>query len=188
MERHGCKVIAVSDHAACYYQRTGLPITLMADYVTRTGSLAGFSKELLFDPQQLLTHPCTVLVPAAVERVIDGEIAQQLQCRVLAEAANGPTTPDADLVLQQRKDVFVIPDILCNAGGVIVSYFEWVQDLQQLFWDREEVMSRLRAVLDGAYDRVMARSTRDRLYHRTAAMTLGIERVRDAKHTRGLFP
>ena len=136
----------------------------------------------------LLTRPCDILVPAATERVIDGTIAAALQCRILAEGANGPTTPDADRVLETRKDIAVIPDILCNAGGVIVSYFEWVQDLQQFFWEEEEVNTKLRHVLDRAFDRVFARVARDGVSERTAAMAIGVERVRDAKVMRGLFP
>src|SRR6185369_7527755 len=98
------------------------------------------------------------LVPAAVERGIDTSIATRLQCRVLAEAANGPTTPDADVVLDQRRgEIFVLPDILCNAGGVVVSYFAWVQDLQQFFWDEAEVMDKLYNVLDRAFTQVMRR-------------------------------
>ncbi len=128
-------------------------------------------------------------MPAAVERVIDAQVAKRLSCRVLAEGANGPTTPEADAVLDQRRDeIFVIPDILCNSGGVIVSYFEWVQGIQQLFWNRHEVLSRLTALLDDAFERVMARATRDHVSNRTAAMAIGVEKVADAKNTRGLFP
>ena len=112
----------------------------------------------------------------------------RLRCRVLAEAANGPTTPEADRVLAERNDIFVIPDILCNAGGVVVSYFEWVQDLQQFFWDEAEVTTRLQQILDRAFAAVMARVAQDRVSHRTAAMAIGVERVRAAKQMRGLFP
>ena len=126
---------------------------------------------------------------AAIERVITHENASRLKCRILAEGANGPTTPEADKILDQRRgEVFVLPDILCNAGGVIVSYFEWVQGLQQLFWSESEVLSRLHSILDRTFDQVMARSDRDRVSHRTAALAIGVERVRDAKRTRGLFP
>ncbi len=127
---------------------------------------------------------CDVLV-TAVERVIDAPMAAKLQCRVLAEAANGPTTPDADEVLdQRRKDIFVIPDILCNSGGVVVSYFEWVQDLQQFFWDEKEVMTKLYHVLDRAFVQVMKRVEQDGVSHRTAAMAIGVEKVRSAVRTR----
>ena len=141
------------------------------------------------DPSTILTLPCDVLVPAATERVIDANIAERLQCKVLAEGANGPTTPDADLVLEKRQDeIFLIPDILCNAGGVVVRYFEWVQDLQQLFWEEEEVMRREYQILDRAFDQMAVRAKRDKIFNRTAAMAIGVERVRAAKTTRGLFP
>ena len=108
---------------------------------------------------------------------------------MLAEAANGPTTPDADEVLNHRRgEIFVIPDVLCNAGGVVVSYFEWVQDLQQFFWDEDEVMTKLYHVLDRAFAQVMNRAERDKVPHRTAAVAIGVEKVRSAKNTRGLFP
>jgi len=116
-------------------------------------------------------------------------VAAQLRCRVLAEGANGPTTPEADLVLEQRQDeIFLIPDILCNSGGVVVSYFEWVQDLQQLFWEEEEVMRREYLILDRAFDLMVERARRDKVSHRTAAMAIGVEKVRAAKTVRGLFP
>ena len=135
---------------------------------------------------QILTLPCDVLVPAAMERVIDAGVAENLKCRVLAEGANGPTTPDADLVLDKRRDeIFLIPDILCNSGGVVVSYFEWVQDLQQLFWEEEEVMRREYHILDRAFDQMLARAKADNISHRTAAMAIGVEKVRAAKTTRG---
>ena len=108
---------------------------------------------------------------------------------MLAEGANGPTTPDADLVLEKRRnEIFVIPDILCNSGGVVVSYFEWVQDLQQLFWEEEEVTRREYKILDRAFETMLARAKADNIPHRTAAMAIGVEKVRAAKNTRGLFP
>ena len=137
----------------------------------------------------MLTLPCDILVPAAIERVIDADVAKRLRCRVLAEAANGPTTPEADLVLDQRRsEIFVIPDILCNSGGVIVSYFEWVQDLSQLFWEENEVTQREYQILGRAFDQMIARAKQDNVSHRTAAMAIGVEKVRAAKQVRGLFP
>ena len=138
----------------------------------------------LFDPEQILTLACDVLVPAAMERVIDAKVAENLKCRVLAEGANGPTTPDADLILEKRQgEMFLIPDILCNSGGVVVSYFEWVQDLQQLFWEEEEVMRREYQILDRAFDNMVTRARSDKIPHRTAAMAIGVEKVRAAKNT-----
>jgi glutamate dehydrogenase (NAD(P)+) len=185
----GMKVIGVSDHTACYFDPAGLDVPGLLKHAREKGALAGFSNQLSLDPRELLVQKCDVLVPAAVERVIDASVAARLQCRVLAEAANGPTTPDADEVLDRRRsEIFVIPDILCNAGGVVVSYFEWVQDLQQFFWDEAEVMGKLHHVLGRAFTQVMNRVDRDKVSHRTAAMAIGVEKVRGAKNTRGLFP
>jgi glutamate dehydrogenase (NAD(P)+) len=189
LHERGLKLVGVSDHTACYYDPRGLDVPALLRHAAEKGVLAGFSNQLSFDPGALLAQKCDVLVPAALERVIDADLAAKLQCRVLAEAANGPTTPDADAVLEHRREeVFVIPDILCNAGGVVVSYFEWVQDLQQFFWDEAEVMSKLYHVLDKAFAQVMARAEQDKVAHRTAAMALGVAKVRGAKNTRGLFP
>jgi glutamate dehydrogenase (NAD(P)+) len=187
LHQFGLKVIAVSDHTGALHDKAGLDIPALARHASAHGSIAGFSSEL--DPAQILTLPCDVLVPAAMERVIDAEVAQKLRCRVLAEGANGPTTPDADLVLEKRQDeIFLIPDILCNSGGVVVSYFEWVQDLQQLFWEEEEVTRREYHILDRAFDQMLTRARVDKVPHRTAAMAIGVEKVRAAKNTRGLFP
>ena len=149
----GLKVIAVSDHTGALHDPAGLDIPALMRHAGTHGSIAGSPTSWHFDPEQILTLPCDVLVPAAMERVIDAKVAENLKCRVLAEGANGPTTPDADLVLEKRQgEVFLIPDILCNSGGVVVSYFEWVQDLQQLFWEEEEVTRREYAILDRAFD------------------------------------
>ena len=189
LAERGVRVIAVSDHTACYADPKGLDVAALLQHQRRVGTLAGFSAELQSDPAALLTHPCDILVPAARERVIDETNAGQLRCRILAEGANGPTTPGGDAVLDRRRDdVFVIPDILCNAGGVIVSYFEWVQDLQQFFWDETEVLQRLERILDRSFAQVTARAERDGVSNRVAAMSVGVEKVRDVKATRGLFP
>ena len=186
--QQGVKVLGVSDHTSCYYDARGLDVPALIRWTEEHGTLAGWSTEAAFDPAQLLTQKCDILVPAALEQVITADVARALQCRILAEGANGPTTPEADRVLSQRPEIFVIPDILCNAGGVVVSYFEWVQDLQQLFWTEPEVRDRLNRVLERAFQAVMARSERDGVSHRTAALAIGVERVQKAKLTRGLFP
>jgi glutamate dehydrogenase (NAD(P)+) len=123
-----------------------------------------------------------------LERVITEANAPRIQCRILAEAANGPTTPEADRILEQRDEIFVIPDILCNAGGVVVSYFEWVQDLQSFFWNETEVADKLFRILEGAFTQTLSFSRKHKLPMRTAALSLGIKRVHEAKRTRGLFP
>ncbi len=185
----GVRVTGVSDHTAAFYDPKGLPINQMAAYVAKTGVLKGWSSEAETDPATFLTLPCDVLVPAAVERVITGENAGQLKCRILAEGANGPTTPDADRLLDQRRnEIFVVPDILCNSGGVIVSYFEWVQDLQRLFWTEQEVRDRLQTILKSTFNAVIGRAQKESVSHRVAATAIGIERVRMGKQWRGLFP
>ncbi len=189
LHRAGIKVIAVSDHTGAWQRAAGLDIPAMVAYAAKHGNLAGYSSELACNPAEILTMRCDVVVPAARERVINAEVADKLRCRIVAEGANGPTTPDADLVLARRQnEIFLIPDILCNSGGVVVSYFEWVQDLQQLFWEEEEVVRRQHQILDRAFDRMAARARRDGVFNRTAAMAIGVERVRNAKQTRGLFP
>lgn len=184
----GIKVVGVSDHSAAFYDPKGLPIAEMVTYAALNGSLKNWSTELLIDPSELLTQHCDILVPAAVERTIDGRIARQLKCRILAEGANGPTTPEADRVLQERDDIFLIPDILCNSGGVIVSYFEWVQGLQSLVWTETQVNSQLTELLDKAFESVVQRANRERVSNRLAATAIGVERVADGKRLRGLFP
>ena len=187
--QQGVKVLGVSDHTACYHDPRGLDVPSLIRWTEEHATLAGWSNEAAFDPAHLLTQKCDILVPAAMEQVITADVARALQCRILAEGANGPTTPEADRVLNERRsEIFVIPDILCNAGGVVVSYFEWVQDLQQLFWTEPEVRDRLNRVLERAFQAVMARSERDGVPHRTAALAIGVERVQKAKVTRGLFP
>jgi len=188
LAERGAKVIGVSDHTACYADRHGLDVAALVRHVARTGALAGFSSELLAEPADLLATECDIAIPAALERVIDAPMAARLRCRVLAEGANGPTTPEADTILAQRPEIFVVPDILCNAGGVIVSYFEWVQDLQQFFWTEAEVRARLNQVLDRSFQAVMARATSDGIATRTAAQAIGVEKIRNAKNVRGLFP
>jgi glutamate dehydrogenase (NAD(P)+) len=132
---------------------------------------------------------CDVLVPSAVDRVIHAGNAAKLKCRILAEGANGPTSPEADLILNERWDeLFVIPDILCNAGGVIVSYFEWVQGLQAFMWSETEVTDKLFRILEHSFAQVIRRAKAHKVSHRTAAMAIGVERVMKAKHARGLFP
>ena len=187
--RHGMTITGVSDHTAAYFDARGLDLAAIEKHMAIAGVLAGFSDQAHIDPAELLLQPCDVLVPAAMERVITAGNAGQLRCRILAEGANGPTTPEADLILNLRpEEVFIIPDILCNAGGVIVSYFEWVQDLQQLFWSETEVNTRLETLLEGAYQQVSRRAHADGVSNRTAAMAIGVEKVRAGKRLRGLFP
>jgi len=185
----GVKIIGIGDAFVSLHNPKGIDILAALDHIRRRGSLTGFPGGDPISPEQLLTLKCDVLIPAALERVITAEIAPRLQCRILAEGANGPTTPDADQILFQRwEEIFVIPDILCNAGGVIVSYFEWVQDLQNFFWSETEVTDRLFRILEGAFIGMLKRARAQKIPHRIAAMSIGVERVVAAKASRGLFP
>ncbi len=186
--RYGVRITGLSDHTAAYYDPAGLPLDAIDRFVQANGVLSGFSAEALIDPIDMLSERCDILVPAAVERVITAQNAGTLRCRILAEGANGPTTPDADVVIDQRGDIFVIPDILCNSGGVIVSYFEWVQDLQRLFWSESEVNDRLLRLLDQAFVQVTRRAQLEHISNRTSAMAIGVAKVRAGKQLRGLFP
>jgi len=185
----GMKVIAISDATAAFYNERGIDIRAADTYVGEHGKLEGFDGAERIDPASILTLKCDVLVPAAVEGVITSKNAGDLKCRILAEAANGPTTPDADVILFQRwNEIFVIPDILCNAGGVIVSYFEWLQGLQSFFWNETEVADKLFRILEQAFAAVIKRARDAKIPHRMSAMAIGVERVLAAKKSRGLFP
>jgi glutamate dehydrogenase (NAD(P)+) len=187
--KSGMKVVGISDHTVSLYNPKGIDIAAADRHVARHRTLAEFPQGERVDPKEFLTLPCDVLVPAAVDRVIDGENAGRLRCRILAEAANGPTTPEADEILNQRwAEVFVIPDVLCNSGGVIVSYFEWVQDLQNFLWSDVEVTDRLYRILDNAFSAVIKRSKERKIPHRMSALSIGVERVIAARQARGLFP
>lgn len=187
--KSGLKVIGISDATGAFYNDKGIDIGAADKYAAEHGSLAGFGGAEKINPDDLLTLKCDVLVPAAVEAVITAKNAGKLQCRILAEAANGPTTPDADEILFKRWDeIFVIPDILCNSGGVIVSYFEWVQDLQSFFWNETEITDKLFRILEQAFSSVIKRARDAKIPHRMSAMAIGVERVLAAKKSRGLFP
>jgi glutamate dehydrogenase (NAD(P)+) len=185
----GVKIVGISDATVALYNPKGIDVKAAEQHVLKKGNLRAFDEGDRVSPNELLTLPCDVLAPCAVDRVITEKNAGQLKCRILAEGANGPTTPDADRVLDQRWDeVFVIPDILCNAGGVIVSYFEWVQGLQAFMWSETEVTDKLFRILEHSFSHVIKRAKDHRISHRTAAMAIGVERVVKAKHSRGLFP
>lgn len=187
--KSGMKVIGISDAFGAYHRADGIDVRAAEAYAQKHGSLRGFTEADLIAAEDLLTLPCDVLIPAAVEGVITEANAGKLRCRILAEAANGPTTPAADRILEQRwNEIFVIPDILCNAGGVIVSYFEWLQGMQSFLWNETEVADRLFRILEQAFAAVIRRAKEERIPHRTAALAIGVERVLAAKKVRGLFP
>ena len=181
------RVIAVSDSRASIFNNKGFNLPQLIAYKEKTGQVLGLpgSEEIRAD--ELLALDCEILIPAALEDVIDGENAPAVKAKILAEAANGPVTPEGDAVLE-NKGVFVIPDILCNAGGVTVSYFEWVQDEQHLFWEAQDVYNRLERVMKTSFAEVLKLHLDRKLSMRVAANMLGIGRVAEAVKIRGLYP
>jgi glutamate dehydrogenase (NAD(P)+) len=184
----GAKIVAISDYTGGIHNTAGIDIKKALAYVQYAGVLRDFDGGEPVTNEQLLELECTVLIPAALERVITKDNAPKLKCRVLAEGANGPTTNEADRIIEERGDIELIPDVLCNSGGVIVSYFEWLQNLQSFYWTRDEVLAKLRGILDKAKDSVEYQKRKFKFGRRLAALTLGIGRVAEAKQKRGLFP
>jgi glutamate dehydrogenase (NAD(P)+) len=188
MAKHGVKIIAVSDADGGVFNANGLDLNKLDAHVAQHRTVAGFAEAEPITNAAILELKCDVLAPCALERQITAENAPRLKCRILAEGANGPTTPDADVIINQRDDIFVIPDVLCNSGGVVVSYFEWVQDLQSFFWSEAEVVDKLFRILETAFTQTHTLAKQQKLPMRMAALSLGIKRVFEAKKQRGLFP
>jgi len=182
----GVKVIGVSDRTGGFHDERGLPVDRLLELAEKSHSLEGCPYGEKISNEQLLELKCDVLVPAALEMQITRENVGRLQCRIIAEGANGPTTLEADAVLRD-KGVFLIPDILANAGGVIVSYFEWVQDLQNFFWTEDEVHKKLQDILSRAFREVLNMSEKENVDMRSAALMIGINRVAHAMLWRGLY-
>ena len=183
----GCRVIAVSDAHGGLYREKGLDPEAITRHVHEAGTVAGYEKADAITNDELLELECDVLVPAAIEGVITVKNADQVKAKVVCEAANGPITFEADKVLTDNG-LFIVPDILANSGGVTVSYFEWVQDIQAYFWSEDEVNDRLRMIMEKAFDSVYELATEKGLTMRQAAHWIGVGRVADAHMTRGLFP
>jgi glutamate dehydrogenase (NAD(P)+) len=184
----GFKVIAVSDLSGGYYNSKGLNIPEMYAYARQNRTLAGYKGEAeRITNAELLELPCDVLIPAAMEGQLTGENAPRVKAQLIVEGANGPTTPEADDIFDDRG-ILVVPDILANAGGVTVSYFEWVQGLQEYFWDEDEVYRRLERILVRAYDEVVTTAERFGVNMRIAANITAINRVAQAMITRGFYP
>ncbi len=188
IEKIGCKVVAISDQWSGLYNPKGIPFDKVRDHIQEHKMLEGFKGAEKISNEELLKLPVEVLIPAACEGTITGPIAEKLQCKILAEAANGPCTLEADQVLNDRPEIFLIPDILANAGGVIVSYFEWVQDLQNFFWSEKEINQRLYEIIKKAFDNLMKTAEEKKVTHRMAALMTGIHSVSQAMLVRGLYP
>ncbi len=185
--REGVTIAAVSTSKGGIYCEKGLDLPSVLDYYRENGNLCDFPGAEQLTNEELLALPCDILVPAAMENAIHKGNAGNIRARILAEGANGPVTPLADEILRE-SGVFIIPDILANAGGVTVSYFEWVQDLQNYFWDETEINEKLRLLMVTAFGKVMSIAEELGVDNRTAAQVLGIGRVAEAVALRGLYP
>jgi glutamate dehydrogenase/leucine dehydrogenase len=187
IEAEGAKVIAISDSKGGIIDEKGIEANRAAEHKKKTGTVLDLPGSKKITNAELLELKCDILIPAALENQITGENASRIKAKIVAEAANGPTTPDADDILH-KNGVFVIPDILCNAGGVTVSYFEWVQDLQAHFWEENEINQKLRQIMVKAFNEVASIREREKVDTRMAAYILAVDRVARAIKIRGIFP
>ncbi len=187
MAENGAKIVAISDISGGYGNPKGLDMASVKAWLQTHKTLAGFAGGDKLTQAELLAYPCDVLAPCALENQLTAQTAPHVKAWMVAEGANGPTTPEADQILEDRG-VIIIPDILCNAGGVTVSYFEWVQGLQSFFWTEQEINSRLERIMTEAFTSVMAQADKYRVGRRVAAQTLAIGRVAEAARLRGIYP
>ncbi len=187
LDLQGVKVLAVSDINGGIYNKNGLDIEKLLDYMKDRGTVMDFPESDTISNQDLLELDVDVMVPAALANVITEENADRIKAKIVAEGANGPVTTEADRILND-KGVFVIPGILANAGGVVVSYFEWVQDIQHLFWSESQVVEKLDYLMGLAFEEVYETSQARGVDARTAAMIIGVGRVAEAKKLRGMYP
>jgi glutamate dehydrogenase (NAD(P)+) len=187
LDELGSRIVAVSDSRGGIYNPNGLDIPAVFAFKQQTGSVIGYPEAERVTNEELLELPCDILIPAALEEQITERNAARIRARLIAEAANGPTTPEADRILFDRG-IIVLPDIYANAGGVTVSYFEWVQGLQHFYWTEEEVNSRLRAIMTGAFQAIHATAERYHVQLRTAALALAVQRVAEITRLRGIYP
>ncbi len=184
----GARVFAVSDVTTGIYHEEGLDLNKVQSWIQKNRFLEGFPEAQSISNEELLQLQVKILIPAAAEDVITKEIAQNLKCEMIAEGANGPITLEADKVINDREDIFVIPDVLANAGGVIVSYFEWIQGLQNFFWKEVEVNQRMNEIISHAFQTIYQFSQDKKVTMRMAALMLGIDKISRAMLTRGFFP
>ncbi len=187
LEEAGCQVVAVSEDYGGIYNPLGLSVKKLIEYRAREGTLKGFPGAELVPNEDLLKIECDILVPAALENQITSHNAAEIKAKLIVEGANGPTTPEADEILRKRG-VILVPDILANAGGVTVSYFEWVQDLQSFFWSEHEINARMEAIMTRSFKEVLAIRDEQRVDLRMAAYLLAVKRVAVATADRGIYP
>ncbi|MBM3461455.1 MAG: Glu/Leu/Phe/Val dehydrogenase [Armatimonadetes bacterium] len=187
LAERGCRVVAASDSGGATWHPDGLELTALAQHKAANGSLEGFPDGRRIDADSVVEVECDVLVAAAKEGQITAANARSIKARLIAEMADSPTTFEADTILSQRG-IHLIPDILCNAGGLTVSYFEWVQDNQALFWDEDEIRSRLQQTMDTACNAVFERARAEKCTLRRAALMIAVERIGHAVSMRGIYP
>jgi glutamate dehydrogenase/leucine dehydrogenase len=187
LSEDGASIIGVSDSSGGLLNAKGLNMTQVLAHKAKTGTLKGYAEADPISNEKLLELECDVLVPAALENQITMENAARIRAKIVAEAANGPTTPGADTVLH-KNGVFLIPDILANAGGVTVSYFEWVQSLQSFFWEETQVNQHLEKIMTRSFHEVLAIAKKYNVHMRTAAYLLAVGRVAEATRIRGIYP
>ena len=184
---HGAAVVGISERDSGVFDETGIDVEALGQHYKETGSLNDFGTGDSISNEELLTCDCDVIIPAATENTVNATVAPHIKARVICEAANGPTTPEADEILRDNG-VTLLPDILANAGGVTVSYFEWVQGLENFFWDLKRVQDELQRVMERAFDEVNAKADEADCDYRTAAYSIAIGRVAEASRLKGLFP
>ena len=186
-QQAGARVVAVQDHTGAILGEAGLDTTALAAHVRATGGVAGFKGSQAIGAEEFWDVPCEILVPAALEGQVTEARAKRLKAKLVLEGANGPTLPSADDVLKDRN-VLVVPDVICNAGGVTVSYFEWVQDFSSFFWTEDEINERLDAIMIGALNNIWEIADRHKVSLRTATYAVACERILRAREDRGLYP
>jgi len=183
----GAKVVAVQDHTGTLVNENGFDMKALIAFSQKEGGIAGFKDGEKVDNDAFWGVKCDILIPAALEGQITAARARQLTAKLVLEGANGPTVPEADDILAQRG-VLVVPDVICNAGGVTVSYFEWVQDFSSFFWTEDEINQRLDRIMVGAFDHIWAKGEEHKIPLRTATYAVACERILIAREERGLYP
>ncbi|WP_293604337.1 Glu/Leu/Phe/Val family dehydrogenase [Polaromonas sp. UBA4122] len=183
----GARVVAVQDHGGTIYREAGLDVPALLKHVQETGSVSGFAQAEVITNDQFWDVDCDILIPAALEQQITAANAGRIKARMIIEGANGPTTPEADDILQERN-VLVLPDVIANAGGVTVSYFEWVQDFSSFFWDEDEINARLVKIMKGAFAGIWQVAQDNKVSLRTAAFIVACTRILRTRELRGLYP
>jgi glutamate dehydrogenase (NAD(P)+) len=186
LSQSGCKIIAANDSKTAITNSKGFNIEKLIEYKIQNKTLKGFPEAEPISHDELLEIKCDILIPAALGRVINEKNASKIKCKIISEGANGPTTNEADEILFD-KGIFVIPDILANSGGVIVSYFEWVQDLQNFFWSEEEISKNLQKIIKKSFHETLSLSQKKKVPMRIAALMLGVRKISDAMLVRGLY-